>query len=72
MSLFLNFTFSECAICETDLPSQTTESKHCPPANQARWPSSLPTALCTKDGGGGVFDVKGILACDQTSLPIKR
>lgn len=53
MSLLFNFTFSECSICETDLPSQTAESKHCPPANQSHWPSSLPPALRTKDGGRG-------------------
>ena len=42
MLLLFNFTFAEFAVCETDLPSQTTESKQCPqpigPAGPAFFP----------------------------------
>lgn len=69
-TFFFNFIFSEFAICETDLPSQTTDGKRCPPAHQPCWPSSLPTAQCAGGGRRRVFDVKGTLACDQLSLPI--
>lgn len=69
--LLLNFTFAEFAVCETDLPSQTTESKHCPQPIGPAGPALFPQFSGPKEGRPRtVFDVKGILACDQISLPI--
>lgn len=49
--LFL-ILFFQFATCKIDRPSQTTKSKHCAPANQSCWPSSLPTVHCTNRRGG--------------------
>lgn len=48
--LLLNFTFAEFAVCETDLPSQTTESKHCPQPIGPAGPALFPQFSGPKEG----------------------